>query len=64
MTPKEIAKHLMSDPQAYNEFIERMLESHLKANELTKTYWSAWFEGAEGKDLENADAGIPFESKK
>jgi len=62
LTPNGVAKYLMSDPQAYNEFIEIMLVKHLQMNDADRIYWSAWFEGAKGKDLENADDGIPFEA--
>ena len=60
LTPKEIAKNLMSDVPAYQEFIERMLRKHLNSNETDRVYWDAWFRGAEGRDLEDADAGKTY----
>jgi hypothetical protein len=53
----QIVDNLMSDPQAYNEFIKAMLVAHLKSDVKTQIYWDAWFRGADGKDLEDADNG-------
>lgn len=58
---REIAEKLMSDVPAYKEFIERMLRKHLNSNESDRIYWDAWFRGAEGRDLEDADRGKVFQ---
>ena len=62
MTTEEIEKHLLSDLQAYTEFIEKMLTKHLDNNTNDRIYWDAWFNGATGKDLEDADGGKVFET--
>jgi len=60
LTVEQIAKNLLSDKEAYNEFVEAMLVSHLKHDVKTQVYWDAWFRGAKGKDLEDADNGKVF----
>jgi hypothetical protein len=60
LAPEQIAKNLLSDKEAYNEFVEAMLVGHLKNDVKTQVYWDAWFRGAKGKDLEDADNGKVF----
>jgi hypothetical protein len=60
LTPEQIAEHLLSDPQAYNEFIKGMLIKHLETPTSEKIYWDAWFRGATGNDLVEADSGKVF----
>jgi len=58
LTKTQIAEHMLTDIQAYSENITYIFENGLDAGAII--YWSAWFEGAEGIDLENADRGIEF----
>ena len=58
LTKTQIAEHMLSDVQAYKDYIINIFNNGFKPSDLV--YWSAWFEGAEGIDLENADRGIEF----
>jgi hypothetical protein len=59
LTSEEITKKLFSDLYSYQEFIETMVTDHLENSKNSeKIYWDAWFRGAEGKELEDADRGI------
>jgi hypothetical protein len=63
LTNAQIAKHLMSDQYSYGEFIQEYLEDYLNKHKDKAIYWDAWFRGAEGRDLEDADKGIVFKGK-
>jgi hypothetical protein len=60
MEASQIAKNLLSDTNAYYEFILKMVTNHLMNNPDEKIYWDAWFNGAVNKDLEDADKGVPY----
>lgn len=60
ITNEEIAGHMLSDIQAYEEYVKEIIISRLKDSSHQRTYWDAWFRGAKGQDLENADRGIIF----
>ena len=56
----EIAEHLMSDKSAYGEFMKEYLTEFLDKHSDKSIYWDAWFRGARGKELEDADKGKVF----
>jgi hypothetical protein len=56
----EIAEHLLSDKAAYGEFMKEYLSEYLDKHSDKSIYWDAWFRGARGKDLEDADKGKVF----
>lgn len=60
LTNEQIADFMLSDIQAYKENIREIIIGRLMDSTNSKTYWDAWFRGAEGKDLEDADKGIIF----
>lgn len=64
LTNEEIADHLLSDMEAYKEFVKEIIVGRLMDSSRQRVYWDAWFRGAKGKDLENADKGIVFKPKK
>lgn len=45
MSENEIAKHLLNDTPAYEDFIEEMLTKHLQANPELRDSWAKWFLG-------------------
>ena len=57
LTSKEIADEMFNDLPAYEENIKKIIANHLNNDINQMTYWDAWFRGAEGKDLEDADKG-------
>jgi len=57
LTNEEIAENMLSDIQAYRENIKEIIIGRLMDSSCQRTYWDAWFRGAKGKDLENADKG-------
>ena len=60
LSNERIAEHLLSDMNAYRENIKEIIIGRLMDSSNQRTYWDAWFRGAEGKDLENADKGLIF----
>ena len=56
ITPDEIAQHLLDDDD-YRENIKDMILFYLGDSNNLK-YWKAWFEGKEGKELEDADTPL------
>ncbi len=60
LTNEQIVDYLMGDLDAYQENIREMLVGVMASQAMTKIYWDAWFRGATGKDLENADKGIIY----
>ena len=64
LSNEEIADNMLSDIQAYREFIKEIIVSRLMDSSHQRTYWDAWFRGAEGKDLENADNGKIYQKTK
>ena len=63
LTNENIAEKLLSDMGAYRENIKEIIVGRLMDSSHQRTYWDAWFRGATGKDLENADAGKIFQTK-
>ena len=63
LTNEEIADHLLSDMESYKEFVREIIISKLMDSTDTRVYWDAWFRGAEGKDLEDAQKGIVYIEK-
>ena len=57
LTNEQIADNMLSDIEAYRENIKEMIVGVLMSSARQRTYWDAWFKGATGKDLENADNG-------
>jgi hypothetical protein len=55
-----IAENLLSDIYSYRENIKEIIVGRLMDSTNSRVYWDAWFRGATGKDLENADKGIPY----
>ena len=60
LTPEEVANHLLSDINSYKDNILKMLVTHLTSNETDQIYWDAWFRGATGKALVDADNGMKY----
>lgn len=60
LSKKQIIEAMFTDLDAYKEYMEEWLEEHLERHPEKVISWSAWFEGATGKDLEDADRGIPY----
>ena len=60
LTNEQIADALLSDMQSYKENIREILIGRLMDSSSQRTYWDAWFRGATGKDLEDADKGIIY----
>ena len=63
LTNEQIADNLLSDISAYKENIKEIIIGRLMDSSASKTYWDAWFRGAKGLDLENADRGVIFRKK-
>jgi hypothetical protein len=63
LTNEEIADHLLSDMDAYKEFVREIIICRLMDSSTQRVYWDAWFRGAAGKDLENAERGVVFKQK-
>lgn len=61
LTNEQIADFLLGDMEAYKENIREMLIGRFMDSSTQRIYWDAWFRGAEGKDLEDADKGIVYE---
>jgi len=64
LSNEEIADHLLSDMEAYKEYVREIIIGRLMDSSTQRIYWDAWFRGAENKDLEKAEKGIVFKSKK
>ena len=60
LTNEQIANAMLSDIQAYQENIKEIIIGRLMDSTHQRTYWDAWFRGAKGKDLENAEKGIVY----
>ena len=60
LTNEQIADNLLSDIDAYKENIRELIIGRLMDSTNEKVYWDAWFRGAEGKDLEDADNDIVY----
>lgn len=60
LTNEQIADNLLSDIESYKENIREIIIGRLMDSSCQRTYWDAWFRGATGKDLENADKGIIY----
>lgn len=63
LTNEQIADCLLSDMTSYSEFVKEIIIGRLQDSSHQRTYWDAWFRGATGKDLENAEKGIIYKSK-
>jgi hypothetical protein len=63
LTNEEIADHLLSDMEAYKEFVREIITGRLMDSTNTRVYWDAWFRGAEGKNLEDAQKGVVYTEK-
>lgn len=60
LSPNIIANCLLSDMSAYQDKVTNIIAIFLEDNPDSKSYWDAWFRGANGKDLENAEKGIIY----
>lgn len=60
LTNDQIAEHLLNDLNAYRENIKDIIVGRLMDSSRQRVYWDAWFRGAEGKDLEDADKGVIY----
>lgn len=63
LTNEVIADNLLSDIEAYKENIKEIIIGGLTDSTHQRIYWDAWFRGAKGEDLENADGGVIFKLK-
>lgn len=63
LSNETIAENMLSDIEAYKEYIKELIVSKLNVSPEDSIYWDAWFRGAEGKDLENSEKGIIFREK-
>lgn len=61
LTNEEIAENMLNDIGAYRENIKEIIVGHLKDSTNTRIYWDAWFRGAVGKQLEDAERGVVFQ---
>lgn len=57
MTEEQIAEALLTDVPAYKESLVAMIIRGLNDSPGAYTYWRAWFAGAEGSALEEAERG-------
>ena len=62
LTNEEIAELMLTNMEANREFIKEIIVGRLMDTSAQRTYWDAWFRGAKGKDLENADKGIIYKN--
>ena len=60
LTNEQIADKLFSDIYSYEESIKHMIITRLMDSSGEKVYWDAWFRGAKGEDLENAERGVIY----
>ena len=60
LSNEQIADFLLSDIPAYKEYIREILIGRLMDSSNARTYWDAWFRGAEWEDLERAEKGIIY----
>lgn len=63
LTNEQIADNMLSDMTSYSEFVKEIIVGRLQDSSYQRTYWDAWFRGATGKDLENAEKGIIYKPK-
>lgn len=63
LTNEQIAGNMLRDIEAYEENIREIIISRLSDSSHERIYWDAWFRGATGKDLENAEKGIRYFGK-
>ena len=63
LSNEEIAENMLSDLQAYIENIKELIIGRLMDSACRRVYWDAWFRGATGKDLENADRGKIYKTR-
>ena len=61
LTNEEIADKLLSDIFSYKDNIKEIIIGRLMDSANQRIYWDAWFRGAIGKDLENAENGKIFD---
>lgn len=64
LTNEEIADCMLSDIQAYKENIREIIIGRLMDSTAQRVYWDAWFRGADGKDLEDADRGVVYPNRR
>lgn len=60
LTDEQIADNILSDIDAYKEDIRGLIIGRLRDSSNERVYWDAWFRGAKGVDLENAERGIIY----
>ena len=60
LTNEQIADNMLNDIDAYKENIKDLIMSRLMDSTNDKIYWDAWFRGADGKALEDAEKGIIY----
>jgi hypothetical protein len=63
LSNEEIADNMLSDIEAYKGDIKEFIIGRLMDSSNERIYWDAWFRGATGKDLENADKGIIYKNE-
>lgn len=64
LTSEQIVEFFLSDIYSYKENIIELISRRFEDVPDSKTYWDAWFRGAENKQLEDAERGIVFGADK
>jgi len=60
LSKRQIAKCMLRDLDSYSEYVEEWLVAHLEANPDKQISWDAWFRGAKGEAIDQADRGVIF----
>lgn len=63
LTNEKIAEFMLSDIEAYRENIKEIIIGRLMDSSNQRIYWDAWFRGATGKQLEDAEKGIVYQGR-
>lgn len=61
LSNEKIAEYMLSDIEAYRENIKEIIVGRLMDSTTQRIYWDAWFRGATGKQLEDAEKGIVYQ---
>jgi hypothetical protein len=59
-TKEKMWQLLVKKEYAKGGMVKNNIVKHLENNQDDKIYWDAWFRGADGKELEDADKGIKY----
>ena len=61
LSNEKIAEYMLSDIEAYRENIKEIIIGRLMDSTTQRIYWDAWFRGATGKQLEDAERGMIYQ---